>query len=306
MNAWGDLSHNKWVKIKSVYNYVHRCDRIILFIVIITPLQLKGRGSQFIILSCFLPRIQCRSSASILSVLQSWFTSLDSHSSSCAVFFALKKAFDSVPHQCLLNTLSSMNIPPHLLCWFRSYLTNRTQLVLLSGSYSPKVHVLSGVPQGFILGPPLIHSLYQQFILSSILPVLYSYSLRRWYSSILLLLIPCFLFNNPIWYRPHILLGWVNSLKTKYSWCMRGLILSYTYHALKLWVCTMHKLPIFSPHSDIQGNLDQFQWVCLDHDIMDASTAILQVNDCAEASLQFIAIKCVVTLRKTMYTEGLY
>ena len=59
----------------------------------------------------------------------------------------------------------------------------------------------------------------------------------------------------------------------------------------------MHKLPIVFPHSDIQGNQNQLQWVCLDHDIintMDASTAILRVNDRVETSLQFIAINFVL------------
>ena len=91
----------------------------------------------------------------LISVVNSWFSALDSHKSVCAVFFDLSKAFDSVPHKPLLDTLSSLNIPSHLLLWFNSYLSYRTQQVIVNGSSSPKSHVISGVPQGSILGPLL-------------------------------------------------------------------------------------------------------------------------------------------------------
>ena len=69
----------------------------------------------------------------LISVVNSWFSALDSHKSVCAVFFDLSKAFDSVPHKPLLDTLSSLNIPSHLLLWFNSYLSYRTQQVIVNG-----------------------------------------------------------------------------------------------------------------------------------------------------------------------------
>ena len=92
--------------------------------------------------------------SALLSVTQSWFNILDAQHSVCAVFFDLKKAFDSVPHIPLL-TLSSLQLPQHLMCWFHAYLSSRTQQVKVSNSLSAKSHVRSGVLQGSILGPLL-------------------------------------------------------------------------------------------------------------------------------------------------------
>ena len=91
----------------------------------------------------------------LLSNVNFWFSSLDSNKCVCVVFFDLTKAFDSVPHRPLLDSLSSLNIPPILVSWFHSYLQGRTQKVVIEGSHSSKSHVISGVPQGSILGPLL-------------------------------------------------------------------------------------------------------------------------------------------------------
>ena len=67
--------------------------------------------------------------SSLLSATHSWLSSLDSRNSICAVFFDLRKAFDSVPHLPLMNTLSSVGLCSHLTSWIQSYyvsvVTNR-------------------------------------------------------------------------------------------------------------------------------------------------------------------------------------
>ena len=92
----------------------------------------------------------------LISSLDFVHSSLDNGASSvCCIFFDLSKAFDSVPHIPLLEKLSSLPLPSSLISWFHHYLSNRTQQVFIPPYSSSKSNVLSGVPQGSILGPLL-------------------------------------------------------------------------------------------------------------------------------------------------------
>ena len=71
------------------------------------------------------------------------------------VFLDLKKAFDLVDHDILLKKLAICLKNSSSLPFFKSYLHNRTQCVLVYGSYSSKESVKYGVPQGSVLGPIL-------------------------------------------------------------------------------------------------------------------------------------------------------
>ena len=71
------------------------------------------------------------------------------------IFLDLSKAFDSVPHERLLTKIHAYGIQGPLLSWLRSFLTNRYQRVVLRGHHSSWTSVLSGVPQGTVLGPIL-------------------------------------------------------------------------------------------------------------------------------------------------------
>jgi len=66
------------------------------------------------------------------------------------IYLDIKKAFDSIPHNKLLNKLYRCG---KLWKWFKSYPTDRTQHFRINHSLSTPLPVLSGVPQRSILGP---------------------------------------------------------------------------------------------------------------------------------------------------------
>ena len=65
------------------------------------------------------------------------------------------KAFDKVSHSLLIHKLSQYGIQGNVNKWIASFLTDRTQAVLVEGESSSYVSVESGVPQGSVLGPCL-------------------------------------------------------------------------------------------------------------------------------------------------------
>ena len=65
------------------------------------------------------------------------------------------KAFDRVPHERLLRKLDHYGVRGSTLKWIRAFLTDRVQQVTVEGATSGSVQVLSGVPQGTVLGPLL-------------------------------------------------------------------------------------------------------------------------------------------------------
>ncbi len=67
----------------------------------------------------------------------------------------LSKAFDCVNHSDLLTKLYYYGVQGSQLAFFKSYLNNRKQKVLVNGDWSHEVEVKYGVPQGSVLGPLL-------------------------------------------------------------------------------------------------------------------------------------------------------
>ena len=80
---------------------------------------------------------------------------LEQNENADIIYLDLSKAFDKVNHRILLHKLEHMKITGKINAWIKSFLTNRIQHVVINGHKSDPATVVSGVPQGTVLGPAL-------------------------------------------------------------------------------------------------------------------------------------------------------
>ena len=86
----------------------------------------------------------------LLDILDDINTALDNGKYALGIYLDLSKAFDTVCHDILLNKLAHYGIRGPALAWFKSYLTNRKQLVQLNETQSDLKNIDIGVPQGSV------------------------------------------------------------------------------------------------------------------------------------------------------------
>ena len=91
----------------------------------------------------------------LLETFESWTEDVDKGYSVDVIFLDFQKAFDKVPKKRLLQKLSAYGIEGKVLCWIEDFLSDRRMRIMVRGEYSEWVDVISGVPQGSVLGPIL-------------------------------------------------------------------------------------------------------------------------------------------------------
>ena len=89
----------------------------------------------------------------LIHLIEEWKNNLDKNYVVGAVLMDLSKAFDCIPHDLIIAKLATYGFDIKSLEYILSYLTNRQQSTRINGIYSIFQIILSGVPQGSILGP---------------------------------------------------------------------------------------------------------------------------------------------------------
>ena len=74
------------------------------------------------------------------------------------LFYLTFQEFDKVSHNSMLYKQTYYGINGELYSWIKDFLTNRHQEVVLNNIHSDPCEVLSGIPQGSVLGPLLFLS----------------------------------------------------------------------------------------------------------------------------------------------------
>jgi Reverse transcriptase (RNA-dependent DNA polymerase) len=91
----------------------------------------------------------------LLAFLDKVTAKLDSGNAADVIYLDFAKAFDTLPHERLKKKLKAYGLSAKLMAWITAWLTDRKQRVVLNRKESTWEEVLSGVPQGSVLGPLL-------------------------------------------------------------------------------------------------------------------------------------------------------
>ena len=88
----------------------------------------------------------------LLKCRNDWYLTIENGKYTSVTFIDLKKAFDTVSHEILINKLQLYGVAGKELRWFQSYPSNRQQCCKVNGKLSDLMEITCGVPQGSCLG----------------------------------------------------------------------------------------------------------------------------------------------------------
>ena len=91
----------------------------------------------------------------LISLMDRIYKHIDSKRNVLVVSLDLRKAFEVIRHEILLNKLDNAGIRGPILNWFSSFMTERKHQTLANNALSDSLCMKTGIPQGSCLGPLL-------------------------------------------------------------------------------------------------------------------------------------------------------
>ena len=93
----------------------------------------------------------------LMQLLRSWQKRLDNGNIVGTILMDLSKAFDCLPHDLIIAKCAAYGVDLKSLCLLKDYLSNRYHRVKIGNIFSDFLLLITGVPQGSILGPLLFN-----------------------------------------------------------------------------------------------------------------------------------------------------